>query len=213
MATCVTVSRKYDASRRAEMAQKTRDAILAAAFRLHGQGILDMESLAREANVSVATVRKHFPTRKLVFEGCTAFGMQHLVSMPEFEALAAIEGSEDRTRETVRQVYALHEALLGQAWVGFKLEDESPAMVNVLRQIEGIVGAASEIVAAAWPARAGGDAAFRGLVSGMLSPLTFRALRVQSGLSPQDATDQVSEVLVRAGQAAAESNQGATAHR
>lgn len=194
------------------MAQKTREAILEAAFRLHSQGIFDTESLAREANVSVATVRKHFPTRELIFEGCTAYGM-HLVSMPEFEALAALEGSEDRTRETVRQVYALHEALLGQAWVGFKLEDESPAMANVLRQIAGVVGAASEIVAGAWPARAGSGNTFRGFVSGMLSPLTYRALRVQSGLSPEDATAQVAQMLVLTGQSSPGSSREAGAYR
>ena len=206
------MSRKYDASRRVEMAQKTRDAILAAAFRLHGQGILDMESLAREANVSVATVRKHFPTRELIFEGCTAFGM-HLVSMPEFEALGAIEDSEDRTRETVKQVYSLHEALLGQAWVGFKLEDESPSMANVLRQIEGVVGAASDVIAAAWPGRAAGGPAFRGLISGMLSPLTYRALRVQSGLSTEVATAQVAQMLVLTGQSGPENTGEVAAYR
>lgn len=194
------------------MAQKTREAILEAAFRLHGQGVLDVESLAREANVSVATVRKHFPTRELIFEGCTAFGM-HLVPMPDLDGIAAIEGPTDRTWETVRQVYVLHEALFGQEWAGFKLEDESPALAAVLKQIEGVIVAAAEVVAVAWPARAGSDGAFQGLVSGMLSPLTYRALRVQSRLSPEDAAAQVAQMLVLMGRSGAESLREVAAYR
>jgi AcrR family transcriptional regulator len=206
------VSRKYDASRRIALAEKTREAILEAAFRLHGQGIFDMERLAKEADVSVATVRKHFPTRELLFEGCTAFGM-HLVPMPDLGAIAAIEDPADRAREAVRQVYALHEALLGQVWNGFKLEDESPSLAAVIQQIASIVGAAAQIVSAAWPARAGGGDAFHGFVSGMLSPLTYRALRIQAGLSPGDATSQVAEALVRAGESAPGAEEGAAAYR
>ncbi len=206
------MSRKYDASRRIELARKTREGILEAAFRLHGQGILDTESLAKEANVSVATVRKHFPTRELLFEGCTAFGM-HLVPMPDFEALAAIEDPADRARETVSQVHATLETLLGHVWAAFKLEDESPSLAAVLQQIDGVVAAGTDLVLAGWPPRAGSDTAFRGFVRGMLSPLTYRALRVQAGLSPRDATSQVAEALVRAGQSAPGAEKRRAAYR
>jgi AcrR family transcriptional regulator len=202
------VSRKYDASRRIALAQKTREAILETAFRLHGQGIVDLESLAKEADVSVATVRKHFPTRELLFEGCTAFGL-HSVPSPDLEVVALIEGAADRAREAVRQVYTLHEALLGQVWVGFKFEDESPSLAAVLKQIDGIVAAAAEVVVAAWPSRAGSGDPFRGFVAGMLSSLTYRALRVQAGLSQDDATAQVAEALVRAGQSAPDTDEAA----
>ena len=88
------MARKYDASRRSALAQRTREAILEAAFTLHGQGILDTESLAKAADVSVATIRKHFPTRELLFEGCTAFGM-HLVPTPDLEAIGRVEDPAD----------------------------------------------------------------------------------------------------------------------
>ena len=206
------MNRKYDASRRMEMAQRTRESILKAAFRLHGQGIFDMESLAKEANVSVATVRKHFSTREALFEGCTTLGMT-LVQMPDFGAIAAVEGSADRAREAVRQVYTLHEALLGQAWSAFKLEDESPALAAALQQIESVVAAGAEVITAAWPARAETSDPFRAFVAGMLSPLTYRALRVQAGLSLDEAASQVAEALIRAGQSAPKTKEGATAYR
>lgn len=206
------MARKYDASRRSALAQRTREAILEAAFTLHGQGILDTESLAKAADVSVATIRKHFPTRELLFEGCTAFGM-HLVPTPDLEAIGRVEDPADRAREAVSQIYTLHEALLGQVWVGFKLEDESPALAAVLKQVDGIVAAAAEVVFAAWPARRGSGDGFRGFVSGMLSPLTYRALRVQAGLSPDQAASQIAEALVRAGLSATGGEETATAYR
>jgi len=206
------MARKYDASRRIALARKTREAILETAFRLHGQGILDLESLATEADVSVATIRKHFPTRELLFEGCTAFGL-HSVTPPDLDSISRIEDPAGRAREAVRQVYTLHEALLGQVWVGFKFEDESPAMAAVIKQLEGIVAAAAEVIAAAWPARTGSGDAFRGFVSGMLSSLTYRALRVQAGLSPADAASQVAEALVRAGESAPDTDEAAAAYR
>jgi AcrR family transcriptional regulator len=206
------VVRKYDASRRAALAQQTREAIVEAAFQLHGKGILDLESLAREANVSVATVRKHFPTRELLFQGCTTHGLG-LVPMPDLEGIARIEDRSDRTREAVRQVYQLHEALLGQVWMGFKLADDSPSLAAVLEQLDGMVGAAAQIVSAASPGDTYGGDVFRGFVRGMLSPLTYRALRVHANLSPADATSQVADALVRAGEAEHRVDQTAVAYR
>ena len=64
-----------DASRRSAAAQRTREQIVAAAFHLHGEGVVQVEELARAARVSVATGRKRFPNREILFENCTAFGL------------------------------------------------------------------------------------------------------------------------------------------
>lgn len=187
------MARTYDSSRRAALSQKTREAILEAAFRLHGLGVLDTETLAREANVSVATVRKHFPTREALFEGCTAWGIR-LAPMPNLAALAAIADPAERTREAVRQVYTLHEALAGQVWGAFKLEDESPAMAGSLLQLDQLVGAVTQLLAAP----ESDDGGQPGFIAGMLSPLTFRALRVTGGLSAAEAVARVTGVLLPA---------------
>src|SRR5688500_2737883 len=123
----LVAERKYDSSRRAEAAKRTREAILDAAFRLHGECVLDMESLAREANVSLATVRKNFPTRELLFEACTAWG-RHYMALPDIELICSVEDPSARTRLIVRQIYAFHESIFGQQWLAIKLEDESLSM-------------------------------------------------------------------------------------
>lgn len=189
--------RTYDSSRRAQAAEQTREAIAAAAFKLHGLGVLDFESLAREAGVSVATVRKHFPTRELVYEACTAYGM-HQVPMPDIAALAVMKDTEACTREAVTQAYTLFDLVGGQMWMALKLEDESPAMANGLSQMEQMTLAVAAIVIATWGVPEHRLSEMRGVVVGLLSPLTYRALRHYGGLSQKQAIEQSVAALVHA---------------
>lgn len=186
------MARNYDGSRRAEAARRTREQILAAAFRLHGEGILDIDVLAREANVSVPTVRKHFPTREILFEGCTAYGL-HLVSMPDIESIGKVSDPIERVEFAVRQVYSLHESLFGQVWTAFQHELESTAFATTLSQIEDQVARVTDELLAAWPAS--GEGRLRGLIAGMFSPLTYRGLRLHGGLSPSEAVRQAASMI------------------
>lgn len=195
------MARTYDATRRQEAAHKTREAILAAAFVLHGQGIFNLEPLAEAANVSVATVRKHFPNRELLFEGCTAYGL-HQVTMPDFAALSRITDWREQLAAVARDAYALHEALFGQVWGAYRLEDESPVLARSLTQVHGAVEALADLVVAAWP-NLGDDAPeLRGLATALLGPLAYRALRVQGGLTPEQASRHAAAFLLHAFEAA-----------
>jgi AcrR family transcriptional regulator len=191
------VPRNYDASRRREAASRTREAILAAAFELHGRGELGLEALAAAANVSLATVRKHFPNRELLFEACTNYGL-HLVPTPDPHAIASIEDPGERLAEAVTQAYRLHEALFGQVWAAYRLEDESPALAAALHQVEAVSAELAGSAVAGWP----GSDASRGdlprLVAGLLGPLTYRGLRVHGQLSPGAATGLVTTLLLQA---------------
>jgi AcrR family transcriptional regulator len=178
--------RKYDSSRRVQAAQKTRDAIAEVAFRLHGEGILDVETLAREADVSVATVRKHFPTREHLFEGCTAFGM-HTVPMPDLTRLAAIADPEARTRQAVAETQMMNESVIGQMWSAFKLEDESPVMAATLQQMDSLNEAIAGLIVDAWGVPEARFNELRGVAVALLSPLTYRAMRRYGGLSLEQA--------------------------
>lgn len=191
------MARTYDSSRRVQAAQRTREAILAAAFRLHGLGVLDMESLAQEADVSVATVRKHFPTRELLFESCTEFGM-HLVPLPDVPAIASTPDAAARTRLAVEQLFTAHEALTGQMWSAYRLEDESPALAAVLSKVEDLTELVAGLVVEAWPLDEGRVKETRGFVVGLLNPLTYRALRRYGGLTPEQAIRQTQATLLHA---------------
>lgn len=200
--------RKYDSSRRAAAAQQTRQDIVEAAFRLHGRGITDIESLAKEANVSVPTVRKHFPTREHIFEGCTAYGF-HAVPMPDLDAIAAVEDPVERAREAVGQVYRTYEHLAGQIWVGYRFQGESPALAAVLEDVGATARDVVRLVLAAWPGLEGEHGQVFGAVLGFLSPLTHRALRVEAGLPADQVLAATTAAVLQAVEAGAAIGVGA----
>ena len=185
------MTRKYDASRREAAAQKTREQILDAAFKLHGQGIVDFESLALEANVSLATVRKHFPNREILFENCTAWGL-HYAAMPDMEQLAATADPEERFRLTVQQLYGLYESLFGQLWMSYLHQGESAVAARVLTELEGFVGQVIDLALSLWAA----SQSTTRLVTGLLGFLTYRSLRHAGGLSQDEATTQITSILL-----------------
>jgi AcrR family transcriptional regulator len=189
--------RKYDGSRRAEAARRTHDHIVSTAFRLHGEGVVDIETLAKEAAVSLPTVRKHFPTREILFQSCTAYGL-HLASMPDPRDLERAADPGERTELAVRQVYSMHEFLLGQIWIAFQMENESPTLATTVRQYQELVSQVADVVIRAWPIPEARQHVARGQTIAMLSPLTDRALRISGGLSPEDAISQISTLLATA---------------
>jgi AcrR family transcriptional regulator len=168
-----------------------------AAFRLHGEGVFDLEALAREADVSPATVRKHFPTREVLFEHCTAYGM-HLVSPPDLPAIRATPDAAERTLLAVRQVYALHESLFGQIWGAYKLEDESPALAAVIGQVADVTASVADLIIEGWQIASRDAVALQGFTIGLLTPLTYRSMRVYGGLSPEQAIACTVEALLHA---------------
>lgn len=188
------MARKYDSTRRAEAAQKTREAILDAAFKLHGMGIIDFDALAAEANVSLATIRKYYPSREDLFAGCTEWGMRY-AAMPDMDRIAVTAEPEDRLRLTVEQVHTLYESLFGQIWGTYQYQNESPVLTAVMDEFEHIIGPIIDLVFEVWPSELGDDPEARGLVRGLLSFLTYYALRREGGLSQEQASDRIAEAM------------------
>jgi AcrR family transcriptional regulator len=185
-----TGKRRYHSPRRAAGAAQTRAAIIEAAVRLHGQGVTDLPTLAQEAGVALPTVQRHFPTREVIFAACTAHVRDHL-TLPSLEVLAHIEDPGARLLELVRQVYALHEATFGVTWTAFQLEQESPAMAQARARSDAFIAAAVAVLLqdpTGHPASAE-QATAAGFACGLLNPLTYRALRLKGGLTPEQASD------------------------
>lgn len=186
--------RTYDASRRAQAAQRTREDIVAAAFKLHGLGILDYESLAAEANVSIPTIRKHFPTRDILFQHCTVWGM-HRAALPDLDRVRAVEDAGARTSLAVGQLCAAYESLFGQLWMAYLHQRESPSLAAAVQDLEALRDGLVEAVIESWqPDNRSADTA-RGVAVGLLSFLTYRALRHDGGLSPELAVEQIANAL------------------
>ena len=186
------MKRTYNSRRRAESALHTRQAIVEAAVKLHGEGITTLAAVAEEAGVSLPTLNKYFPTREDLFTACTSHVAQGL-EYPSPESLLAIQNPGERLRCVVQAVFALHEATFGQVWTGYKLEDESPVLAQAVAGQEGVVALLADTLT---EDRAAGDrdTAMR-FVRAALSPLTYRALRLRNGLSFEESVSNMTVAL------------------
>jgi AcrR family transcriptional regulator len=186
------MSRTYDSRRRAESASRTRQAIVEAAIKLHGEGITAFAAVAEEAGVSLPTVTKHFPTRDDLFAACTSHVAETL-EYPGPESLLAITEPGERLRQMVREVYRVNETIFGQLWTGYRLEDESPVLARVNASQEGVLA----LLVATLPfdqAHGDRDTVAR-FVGAALHYLTYRALRLKNGLSFEQAVENMTLAL------------------
>lgn len=181
------MSRKYDASRRRKAAENTRGDILQAALKLHWQGVTGFEPLAREAGCSLATLRKHFPNREALFQGCT-HAFAGTLALPDLEALAAIDDPAQQLARTVAELCRIHEAQFGYAWLGAQQRGESPTLDAVMQEYDGLIDALAALVAPPGSARAP-------LIRSLLDYLTYRAMRLAGRLSPADAARELTATL------------------
>jgi len=183
------MKRKYDSSRRAASAARTRQAIIEATVRMHGKGITALSAVAHEAGVSLPTVNKHFPTREALFGECTRHVAENL-DYPLPDELAAIADRAERLHKVVWHVFTLHEKTFGQTWTGYKLEDESPVMASAMAGYEQLTKSLADVLLR-------DQAAFAEVVRAMLSPLAYRALRVKEGLDFETAVAQTTSALAK----------------
>jgi AcrR family transcriptional regulator len=184
------MTRKYDSSRRSENAARTRLAIIEAAIKLHGEGILGLNALAEEAGVALPTVNKHFPTREDLLAACSS----HLNGTLDFispDAVTAIADHGERLYTVVRNLYTIHEKTFGQMWLGHKIEAESPIIAGVLAEQEAYIRSLVDAMLHDVPE----DNTVAGFARAMLSLLTYRALRLTGGLSYEAAVEQTTQVL------------------
>jgi len=186
------MARKYDSAWRQASAAQTRQAIVEAAVKLHGLGITTVAAVADEAGVSLPTVNKYFPTREDLFGACTRHVAERLEYVSPAE-LAAIADPAERLAAVVRQLLALFEQTLGQAWTGYVLEDESPVLAAAMAETDGLARMIADVIFGDEVPPEG----LRRFVYGLLHPLTYRALRVKQGLSLDEAVEYMVLALGR----------------
>jgi AcrR family transcriptional regulator len=190
------MSREYDSSRRQRQALETRRRILDAAVRLHAQGITEVRPLAEAAGVSLPTVRKHFPSKERIFEGCTAHFLASFTP-PDFVAAAADAAPSARVARVVELLAGVHEASHHLIWHAYPAAAESPALAAALAGQAGLVEQAVDALAAPGDCRNAAASRRRARLRGLLDTLTYRALRVHAGLDAR-ATREELTALVRA---------------
>lgn len=186
------MKRTYNSRRRTESANQTRQAIIEAAVKLHGQGITTLSTVADEAGVSLPTLNKYFPTREALFTACTSHVAEQL-PFPSADALRAIQHPGERLRCAVQAVYRLHEQILGQMWTGYKLEDESQVLAQAVAHQEALIASLADTLT--YDHAASDRKTATRFVQAALSPLTYRALRLRSGLSFDEAVSNMTLAL------------------
>lgn len=183
------MGRPYDSTRRKKASEQTRQDIVRAAVKLHWEGVTEFDAIAAEAGCSVSTVRKHYPTKEHLFRDCTrAFG--ETLEMPEPEAIGGIAAREARIERAIRELFRVHEAMLGYAWHAARLRVDSPTLDALMASYEQLADVMAEIVTSPDPRRAG-------LVRGLLDFLSYRALRTSGGLSPEQAVAEIHDTVRR----------------
>ncbi len=194
----VSRRRTYRSRLRAQGAARTREQIVRAAIRLHSKGATSLGEVAREAEVSLSTVQKHFPTREDLFAACTTYD---LAAGPDpailFREAAAIQDPAERLRQMVRTLYGVHEAKLGYTWTSYRLAGDSAVLSALLRSVGSLIDRAADAILREWvvrvpPAEAQSG---RGFTRSLLSPLTYRAMRLEGGLSPDQAVEETTRGL------------------
>ena len=181
------MAREYNSTRRRKAAEQTRRDILQAALKLHAEGVTEFEPLAREAGCSVATVRKHFPTKETLFQNCTRTFAETL-TLPDLPALAAMTQPQQRVEASVAELCRIHEAMFGYAWLSAHQRSDSPTLDREMAAYEGLADAVAEIVTPP-------DSARSALIRGLLDFLTYRAMRQSGRLSEQEAAAELAATI------------------
>lgn len=181
------MARKYDSSNRRKAAAKTRQDILQAALKLHWEGVTGFEALAREAGCSVATVRKHFPTKETLFQNCTRTFAETL-TLPDPEALGEIADPVERIEASVSELCRIHEAMFGYAWLGAHQRKVSPNLEAEMAAYDSLADTVSDLVAPNGTPKAAP-------VRGLLDFLTYRAMRLSGRLSPGRAREELTTIV------------------
>ena len=179
--------RQYDSSKRRKAAEQTRQDILQAALKLHWDGITEFEPLAREAGCSLATLRKHFPSKEMLFGSCTR-AFAETVTMPDLTALGSITEPAQRIERSVSELCRMHEAMFGYAWLSAQQRQDSPTLDAEMNAYEGLADPIAEIITPFNSQKAS-------LVRGLLDFLSYRALRLSGRLSPERAKEELIETL------------------
>jgi len=188
--------RSYDMARRAAARNDTRNRIVEATVKLHGEkGVLgtSWQDIAREADVSVSTVYAHFPSVEELLPACAQLVMSR-VRPPSASSADEIVGDATSTRERLkrvaRELFAFYERGGPHIEVDIR-ERELPGMREWEESQRATVAA---LVRAALD-REQPDAASVQLVSAFFDLATFKALRIR-GVSTKRAAEAVAEAAL-----------------
>ncbi len=187
--------RQYNSPLREERAKRTRQVIVAAASRLHAQGITELSAIAQEAGVALATLSKHYPTKDDLFRESAPGIAQALVDL--LTTLRAISDRGERLLRAVVRLCAIYEEQMGAVWTSYRLRDESEAIGELVAREERLMLQIAESLAREWSESQPKvhAVALTGYVATLLHPMTYRAMRLFGGISEEAAATRTLGVI------------------
>jgi hypothetical protein len=87
--------------------------------------------------------------------------------------MSLIDDPADRLHSIVRQIYGLLEMAMGQNWLAYRLQDESPVMSSTVIQMESFIRAAVDLLlceGSTADSETDQDTEMHGFICGLLSP-------------------------------------------
>lgn len=183
-------------SKRVLAREETRRRIVEATAKLHGEnGVLgtSWKDIAREADVSVATVYSHFPSLDELLPACGALVME-MVRPPSAdsgrEIIGDAQGLQERLERVARELFAFYERGGPHIEVDVR-ERRLPGMSEwEAHQRETVAALVREALAGTRS-----DARTVRLVSAFFDLPTFKALRTR-GVAPRTAARTVAQIAV-----------------
>lgn len=188
--------RTYSSPYRETRARQTRRRIVDTARHLHRDAVFDPALIAQHARVSVASLRKHFPTRETLL-GAAVEDLNEPLQLA-VARLGRIRDAGARLIRAVRLLFAAHELEL-ERWTAYeRLRGDSPALAAALDERIATVASGVELATRVWARSHTEDQATRarGYASALLGTAAYRALRIDGGLSQQAAGDDTIRLLV-----------------
>lgn len=139
--------RRYDMSKRRAAVAETKRRIAEATMELHNsQGPLatSWEQIAERADVSPATVYRHFPSYEELLPACGELSFEKLALPTEGDLSALLADEEDpreRLRILVDELYAMYERAGSVIWAVRRDRSELAQLQDAHELIEGRIGA------------------------------------------------------------------------
>ena len=183
-------------SRRAVSRNETRNRIVEATAKLHGErGVLGTtwQDIAREADVSVSTVYAHFPSLDELLPACGQLVMSRVrppTARDADEVIGDAHGTRERLVRVARALFSFYERGGPHIEVDIR-ERQLPGMREWEESQRATVAA---LVGAALAGEAPKEASLR-LISAFFDLPTYKALRTR-GVSTKRAAETVAEVAL-----------------
>lgn len=186
--------RRYDMTRRAASRSETRNRIVEATAKLHGErGVLGTtwQDIAREADVSVSTVYAHFPTLDDLLPACGQLVMSR-IRPPTAGDADRIIGDADDARERLLRVARALFAYYERGGPHIEVDVRERQLPGMRKWEESQRATVAALVGAALADEAPSAAGVR-RISAFFDLPTYKALRTR-GVSTRRAAETVADV-------------------